>query len=136
MIPKSLVLCINKSSTVRQALEKMRYHRYMAVPVIDDDGVYVGTLRNDDLFKYFLDNGNFDSRAAERDSIMSILDTGYGKPLYHNASLSELIDNVKEHNFVPIVDDRKCFIGIVLRREILNFLFKYYEDSTSKENGG
>ena len=133
MIPKSLVLCINKSSTVRQALEKMRYHRYVAVPVIDDEGMYVGTLRNDDLFKYFLDNGTFDSRAAERDSVMSILDVGYSKPLYHNASVTELIDNVKEHNFVPIVDDRGCFIGIILRRDILNFLSKHYVESISEK---
>ena len=127
MIPKSSVEYINTASTVRQALEKMRYHRYVAIPVLDDEGMYVGTLRSDDLLQYFLDNGNFDSRAAERDSVMSILDKEYSKPLYHSASVTELIDNVKEHNFVPVVDDRGCFIGIVLRRDILNFLLKYYE---------
>ena len=127
IIPKSSVEYIYTTSTVRQALEKMRYHHYVAMPVIDEEGTYVGTLRNDDLFKYFLDNGNFDSRAAERDSVMSILDTEYSKPLRHNASVAELIENVKEHNFVPVVDDRGCFIGIVLRRDVLNFLLKYYE---------
>ncbi len=133
IIPKSSVVCLDKSSTVRQALEKMRFHRYAAIPVLDDEGMYVGTLRNDDIFKYFLQNGKFDSRAAERDSITSILETSYSKPLYHNASMSELIENVKEHNFVPIVDDRGCFIGIILRRDILNFLSKYYEASSERE---
>jgi CBS domain-containing protein len=128
MIPKSAVEFISDSSTVRQALEKMRYHRYVAIPVLDENGIYLGTLRNDDIFSYFLDNGTFNSRAAERDSVMSILDKDYSKPLYHNASVGELIDNVKEHNFVPVVDDRGCFIGIVLRRDILNFLFKHYKD--------
>ena len=132
MIPKSSVEYIDSQSTVRQALEKMRFHHYAAIPVLDEEGIYVGTLRNDDLFKYFMDNGNFDFRAAERDCLMKILDTGYSKPLYHNASVSELIENVKEHNFVPVVDDRGCFIGIVLRRDVLNFLFEYY-DSKSKE---
>jgi predicted transcriptional regulator len=112
----------------------MRYHRYVAIPVLDEDGIYIGTLRNDDLFKYFLENGKFDSRAAERDSVMSILDKDYSKPLYHNASVNELIENVKEHNFVPVVDDRGCFIGIVLRRDILNFLLKYYEAGKDKIN--
>ena len=51
MIPKSAVEYIDTDSTVRQALEKMRYHRYVAIPVLDEDGAYVGTLRNDDLFK-------------------------------------------------------------------------------------
>ena len=129
MIPKSSVEYIDTSSTVRQALEKMKYHHYVAIPVLDDEGIYVGTLRNDDIFKYFLDNGNFDSRAAERDSVMSILDKDYSKPMYHNASVNELIENVKEHNFVPVVDDRGCFIGMILRRDVLSFLLKYYESA-------
>ena len=127
ILPKSSVEYIYTTNTVRQALEKMRYHRYVAMPVLDEEGIYVGTLRNDDLFKYFLDNGSFDYKAAERDSVMKILDVDYSKPIYHNASVNELIENVKEHNFVPVVDDRGCFIGIVLRRDILNFLLQYYE---------
>ena len=94
--------------------------------------MYVGTLRTDDIFKYFMDNGKFDSRAAERDNVMTILDKSYSKALYHNASISELITNVMEHNFVPVVDDRGCFIGIVLRRDVLNFLLEYYEAGKGK----
>ena len=131
ILPKSSVEYIYTTSTVRQALEKMRYHHYVAIPVLDEEGIYVGTLRNDDLFKYFLDNGSFDYKAAERDSVMKILDKDYSKPLYHNASVNELIENVKEHNFVPVVDDRGCFIGIVLRRDILNFLLEHYEKATN-----
>ena len=133
MLPKSSVEYISSESTVRQALEKMRYHHYAAIPVLDGEGTYVGTLRNDDIFKYFMANGKFDYRAAERDNVMTILDKSYSKPLYHNASLNDLITNVMEHNFVPIVDDRGCFIGIVLRRDILNFLLEYYEKNKSKD---
>lgn len=129
IIPKSSVEYIYDTNTVRQALEKMRYHKYVAIPVLNEDGIYVGTLRNDDIYKYFLENGTFNSKDAERDSVMSILDRDYSKPLYHNASMEMLIENVKEHNFVPVVDDRGCFIGIVLRRDVLNFLLKYYEKS-------
>ena len=35
LIPKSLVEYVTDNSTVRQAIEKMRYHRYAAIPVID-----------------------------------------------------------------------------------------------------
>jgi CBS-domain-containing membrane protein len=128
MIPKSRVEYITTQSTVRQALEKMRYHHYVAIPVIDEEGMYVGTLRNDDIFKYILENGYFDYRAAEQDSVMSILDKEYSKPLYHSASVNELINNVMEHNFVPVIDDRGCFIGMILRRDVLNFLLEFYEE--------
>ena len=35
VIPKSLVTYISDDNTVRQALEKMSYHRYTAISVID-----------------------------------------------------------------------------------------------------
>lgn len=129
VVPKSLVEYVTVDNTVRQALEKMRYHRYVAIPVIDGEGKYAGTLRNDDLFSYFLDNDGFSNRSAERDKISGLLDRNYSPPVYHNASMDELIEKVKEHNFVPVVDDRGCFIGIILRRDILNFLLDYYKSN-------
>ena len=127
VVPKSLVEYVTADNTVRQALEKMRYHRYVAIPVIEDKGKYVGTLRNDDIFSYFLDSDGFSTRSAERDKVSELLDRNYSPPVYHNASMDELIEKVKEHNFVPVVDDRGCFIGIILRRDILNFLLDYYK---------
>ncbi len=132
VVPKSHVEHVTVDSTVRQALEKMRYHRYVAIPVIDGEGKYVGTLRNDDILTYFLDGGRFDTRSAERDNVTELLDGNYCPPVYHDASMTELIERVGEHNFVPVVDDRGCFVGIILRRDILNFLFKIYCNNEKK----
>lgn len=133
VVPKSQVEYVTTDQTVRQALEKMRYHRYVAIPVIDGEGRYVGTLRNDDIFAYFFDNGSFDTRLAERSCVTEIVDGSYSPPLYHYASMDDLIQRVGQHNFVPVVDDRGCFIGIILRRDILDFLFDYY---IKNEKGG
>lgn len=127
LIPKSSVEYVKTGSTVRQALEKMRYHNYVAIPVLDDDGMYVATVRSDDIYNYFLKNGGFDFKSAEADGLSKIIDDKYSAPLYHNASVGELIESVKERNFVPVVDDRGCFIGIILRRDVLSFLFNHYE---------
>jgi predicted transcriptional regulator len=133
LVPKSLVAYATDDSTVRQAFEKMRFHRYVTIPVINGEGEYVGTLRNEDIFRYFLDNNDFDYKKAERDSVNTIIDQSYAKPLLHNASVGELIEMVKEHNSVPVVDDRGCFIGIILRRDVLNFLSECYEKSINNQ---
>ena len=128
VIPKSLVEYIDSDSTVRQALEKMRFHRYTALPIIDKEGRYVATIRHDDIFKCFLEAGSFDKALAEDIPILEIADRKYSPPLLHSASMNQLIDSVKEHNFVPVVDDRGCFIGIILRREVLGFLQRYFKE--------
>lgn len=129
VIPKSMVEYVTVNSTVRQGIEKMRYHRYAAIPVLDDDGVYVGSLRNDDILKYFFETGECSAKATESVGIADIIGENHVKPLYHTASLEDVIEGVKEHNFVPVVDDRGCFIGIILRRDILNYLLKFYNDN-------
>ena len=129
MIPKSMVEYVTVDSTVRQGIEKMRYHRYAAIPVLDKDGVYVGTLRNDDILNYFLSTGSAVTKDAEGVFVVEIIGENRVKPVYHTASLADVIERVKEHNFVPVVDDRGCFIGIILRRDILNYLLKFYNDN-------
>ena len=128
MLPKSQVEYVTQEQTLRQALEKMRYHRYTAIPVLDGDGRYVGTLRTDDVLHKILEHGAFSNKAAERISLLSLLDGEYSLPVYHNATMAELIDKVKEHNFVPVVDDRGCFIGIILRRDVMNYLLDFYNE--------
>ena len=129
VIPKSMVEFVTVDSTLRQGLEKMRYHRYVAIPVLDREGVYVGTLRNDDVLKYFLDSGDTSAKTAESVGVIEVIGNGFVKPVYHTASIEDVMERVKEHNFVPVVDDRGCFIGIILRRDILNYLIKNYNDN-------
>ena len=128
IIPKSLVEYITEDSTVRQGFEKMRFHRYVAIPVIDAEGKYVGMLRNDDVLEYFLSAKSVDMKIAEKILVGDIVDRAYSRPLYHHSTMEELFELVKEHNAVPVVDDRDCFIGIVLRRDVMNFLLRYYDE--------
>ena len=131
IIPKSLVEYTTSDSTVRQGFEKMRFHRYVAIPVLDAEGKYVGMLRNDDILRYFLSVNSFDVKEAERAAVSDIIDPSYSRPLYHHSTMEELLELVKEHNSVPVVDDRGCFIGLVLRRDVMNFLLKYYDPTRS-----
>jgi CBS domain-containing protein len=95
MIPKSLSVYIDDDSTVRQGTEKMRYHRYVAIPILDADGRYVGTLRNDDILNYFTENKHLTRRDLERTHVMAVADTSC-KPLPHDATFERLVEEVKE----------------------------------------
>ena len=47
--PKTTVQYIFEDNTLRQGLEKMRAHSYTAIPVISQDGKYVGTVSEGDF---------------------------------------------------------------------------------------
>ncbi|MDZ7543687.1 CBS domain-containing protein, partial [Clostridium perfringens] len=49
LLPKHEVVCLNEQSTLRQTLERMEHHRFTSVPIINDNGEYVGTVTEGDL---------------------------------------------------------------------------------------
>ena len=49
LTPKSELIYEMVDSTMRQVLERMEHHGYSAIPIIDNDGTYVGTLTEGDL---------------------------------------------------------------------------------------
>ena len=70
--PKAVIDYVYDDCTVRQAIEKMRFHGFTAIPVIDRDGCYVKTLAEGDFLYFMLDNNIFDVRDLERHSISDI----------------------------------------------------------------
>ncbi len=40
-------------------------------------------------------------------------------PVHVNADLNDLVECAKTQNFVPVVDDRGIFIGIVTRKDLI-----------------
>ena len=47
--PKSETAYIYDSSTLRQALESMEYHKYASIPLLNRQGEYVGTITEGDI---------------------------------------------------------------------------------------
>lgn len=121
LLPKSQVAYINSNSTIRQALEKMEHHRYSAVPVLDEEGKYFGTLSEGDLLWLFKNKG----LTMERSEEIRIKDIKFErdiKSIHINKEMDELVDLIVNQNFVPVVDDLNTFIGIITRRQVISYL--------------
>ncbi len=129
LTPKSRVAYIEDDSTVRQALEKMRHHGYNALPVIDKNGLYVGTLTEGDFLWSVIDSGKTDMRALETMPVHALIRADWNRALPISATLGDLLDKVKERNFAPITDDRGCFIGLITRRDVLAYLAREWRNT-------
>ena len=119
--PKAVIDYVYDDCTVRQAIEKMRFHGFTAIPVISRDGEYVKTLAEGDFLYFMLDNKIFDIRDLEHHNISDIPRRVRGEAVSVTASMGELVLLATNQNFVPVIDDRKVFIGIVTRSEILQY---------------
>lgn len=121
LLPKSQVAYINSNNTIRQALEKMEHHRYSAVPVLDDEGKYFGTLSEGDLLWLFKNKG-LTMEQSEEIRIKDIKFERDIKSIHINKEMDELVDLIVNQNFVPVVDDLNTFIGIITRRQVISYL--------------
>ena len=115
--------------TLRQALEKMEFYRYSVIPLLDDSGRYIGTLSEGDLLRYIKKDLDFDLTKGEDVKIADITRYRSYKPLSLESTLEDLIELAMEQNFIPILDDRGVFMGIIRRRTILEYCKKELHDS-------
>ncbi|MFD3271062.1 CBS domain-containing protein [Paenibacillus dendritiformis] len=129
LTPKHEVVCLTVSATLRQTLEKMEHHRYTAVPILNDEGEFVGTVTEGDLLWHMKNsNGSITFENASRFLLKDVPLNVRHKTVRIDSNMEDLINLAKVQNFVPVVDDMNRFIGIVRRSQII----EYCEQFTSK----
>ena len=121
LTPKAMCLYLHDDYTIRQALEKMESAGYAALPILNAYGEYVGTLTEGDLLWALKNMCSMDMKQAEMKKIMDISRRKDNIPVTVTTSMQELVDRASYQNFVPVVDDKNAFIGIVTRRAIIRY---------------
>lgn len=128
--PKAVVSYIYDDNSIRQGLEKLRAHKFTAIPVIKKDGTYVGTVSEGDFLWHIVDQNKYDGIKSEEDKMVSdLMKNDRNPPVKSNATMDELLLRVMRQNFVPVIDDRNIFIGIVTRTDVI----KYYYDKEQND---
>ena len=125
MTPKVSLSLLHSDDSVRQGLELMTRKGYTAVPVLDEKGVYLGTITEGDFLRHIMTVGTTDLRAHEKYRIEEIFRPGYCAPLSILAPGEELVQKSMEQNFVPIVDDNGFLCGMVTRRSLIQYLWEH-----------
>jgi CBS domain-containing protein len=121
LLPKHEVVCLTLQATLRQTLEKMEHHRYTSVPILTEDGKYIGTVTEGDLLWFLKNNEAVTFENAHRHSLAQVPLRVTMQPVSIDANMEDLISLAKAQNFVPVVDDTENFIGIVRRSDIIEY---------------
>ena len=121
LTPKAMCTYLYDDYTVRQALEKMEASHYAALPILNRRGEYRGTLTEGDLLWGLKNMCHMDIRLAETRRIMEITRRKDNVPVRVTTSMHELVERATNQNFVPVVDDKDAFIGLITRKSIIQY---------------
>lgn len=133
LTPKSEVAHLQDDWTVRQGIEKMERSGYTALPLIDREGHYIGTVSEGDFLRLLKRRYDMNTRSAEAVSILAVKRRADIRPVSVDATMEDLVRMAMNQNFVPVIDDNQIFIGIVTRKDIIRFCYEKYVDKQSKE---
>ena len=121
LTPKAMCAYLYDDYTIRQALEKMESAGYAALPILNRRGEYRGTLTEGDLLWALKNMCYMDMRQAESRRIMEIPHRKDNVPVRVTETMYDLVERATVQNFVPVVDDKDAFIGIITRRAIIKY---------------
>lgn len=121
LTPKAMCAFVYDDYTIRQALEKMETAGYAALPILNKRGEYRGTLTEGDLLWALKNMCYLDMRQAEARKIMEITRRKDNIPVRVTTTMYDLVQRASTQNYVPVVDDKDTFIGIITRRAIIKY---------------
>lgn len=121
LTPKAMCAFVYDDFSIRQALERMESAGYAALPILNKRGEYRGTLTEGDLLWALKNICYMDMRQAEARRIMEITRRKDNIPVRVTTNMHDLVRRAGSQNFVPVVDDKDAFIGIVTRSAIIKY---------------
>ena len=128
LTPKNQLIYLNDNVTIRQALEKMRVHRFTTIPIINlDTCTYVGSISEGDLLYNLIKEESVSIKELENKYVTEIIRPRFMPAMKADTSMKELVDLVTIQNYVPIVDDRNILMGIITRRSAMKYLVSKIE---------
>ena len=128
LTPKAELSYIYDDETLRQALEKMEYHRYTSNHMLNRRGEYIGTITEGDILFYIKNEFSLNFKDAEKTHVKEVGRRRYNAPIRVDADIEDLIQKATTQNFVPVIDDKNSFIGIVTRQDIIQYCTKRLKD--------
>ncbi len=132
LIPKSGVDYITDDVTLFKTLQVMQSHNYSAIPIINRNGRYIGTITSGDILGCIKENFSLSLRASAKFPVRNVRRTRDYVAVGVNTPFDTLLDVAMDQNFVPVVDDDDNFIGILTRKEILRWMHEEYHKEHPK----
>lgn len=121
ILTKEKVHYVYESFSLRQVLEKMDNCGYASLPILNNNGEYIGTITEGDILRFIKKHNDLTLKNAEKISLKQIPVKREVKSIKIYSNIEDLLEISLDQNYVPVVDDMNHFIGIITRRSIISY---------------
>ena len=129
LLPKDQVAYITSSLSMREAMDQLEKHHYTAIPIIDDaTGKYVGTLSEGDLLWKLKNTPGLTFENMEGVPVSEIQKHVHNESVLVNAQMEDMLTLAADQNFVPVIESGGIFIGIIRRKDIIEYYTRNITD--------
>jgi len=128
LLPKSEVAYISSTASMLDALEQLETYHYSAIPIIDSEGKYIGTLSEGDLLWKLKNSPELHFSNIDQIAVKDIKKRIYNECVSITADMDDMLTLAADQNFVPVVDDERVFLGIIRRKDIIEYYTRNITD--------
>lgn len=121
LYPKQEVSYLMTTSNMKEAMDKLEASHYTAIPILDENGLYFGTLSEGDLLWKLKDTPGLTFDNLHEVPVISIKKRLKVECVEINADLDDMLALAADQNFVPVVDANRVFLGIIRRKDIIAY---------------
>lgn len=116
LVPKQMLTYLNSNDPLDKAVEFLIESGYSAVPVIDDNGIYLGIVSEGDFLRKVMEYGK---ENLAKFIVSDIVKQDEDGAVLNTVTRQEVYEKILDRNFLSVVDDRRCFIGIITRKSVI-----------------
>ena len=124
LTPKNNTYYIIDNISVRQAIEKFDFYKFSVVPVIDENGKYINSISEGDLLCFIKNNNPISLKDLEKIPLFEVPRYRTYECLSISSTFDEILNLSLNQNFIPIIDDRGMFTGIIKGKDIIKHLLE------------
>ena len=127
LTPKSDVTYVYDDFSFIETLNVLEEKRYSAIPIINKNGKYIGTLTEGDMLWAIKNDFDLSIQNPEKIQITQVQRRKDNQPVKADANMEDLVSKAMSQNFVPVIDDNGIFIGIITRKDIIQYCYTHCE---------
>jgi CBS domain-containing protein len=127
IISKDSIVTVHPDWTLERALLRLTRSGYSSVPVINSENQVEGLISKTLILDFMSENQNINYNDLPLFQVHQAMNKNY-MGIWENTPLSFALELMIDRSYVPIIDQKNMFVGILTRQAVLSEILHYLSE--------